>query len=527
MDDVKSFIKNRFNKAEFLFLKKNFREAYLQAIYKNGTRPFVKVYANDGSTLEKSFVEFDQDVKKVSNYLLKNFSEFDTLCTKSDNNYPHLVFIVSILVSQFRFCPLNPNDSTELTNKKIKALGEKTFLLPSLNINVPMVNDLPSKGRTPEEPYIYIFTSGSTGESKIVQQTEAGILTNIEALLKHHKITDKPTVIGTPLPLFHVNALEFSLFCSLLGGHKLILFQSFDPLLSLKSLQNDKIEIFSLVPHLLNGLSPFMGKLKVLILPNFKYFVSAAAPLPFQLLKLYCENNFLILQGYGLSEMVNFSLLTPTDLSPQELLIIAQKFNRPTCGIPIEGNEIKILKDQRPVEEQIIGDIYIRGAGLMLGYKNMTTTEITSDLWLKTGDRGFWLNSPLEYERLYFVSGRVKDIAKKSGITTSLVDFDEQLSCLIHGEVLDAIGFTYEHPFSGEEIGIALQISPKHILNKISLEQQLSKIFDKSNLPALVLTTQNLLRTPSGKPLRWKLTELIIEQNINLKDNFIEVTIKN
>jgi len=60
-------------------------------------------------------------------------------------------------------------------------------------------------------PMVLVFTSGSTGYSKIVEQMEPGILNNVDALIERHGLGPGSS-IATPLPLFHVNALEFAFF---------------------------------------------------------------------------------------------------------------------------------------------------------------------------------------------------------------------------------------------------------------------------------------------------------------------------
>jgi acyl-CoA synthetase (AMP-forming)/AMP-acid ligase II len=508
-DLLHSFQGQTFAELHFETLEKSFFQSYENAIHRYAEKIFVKTYPITGPSIEKTYKEFEADVKKVMQLLLKNFSGYSILTTKAQNTYQHLVYICAILNSGFKFCPLNPNDSIQKQKQKLSQLGDSVYLFEDLEIPVDEVStDLPRKSRDVNEAFIFVFTSGSTGHSKIVQQTEAGILCNVEALIRHHDIKNQRLTIATPLPLFHVNALEFSFFTSLLAGQKLVLYEKFDTLQILKSLQEDQVNILSVVPHLLFAIHQQISKLKKMNLDHFKYFVSAAAPLSLKTLKDFTENGFKVLQGYGLSEAVNFSLLTPIALSSEKILQLAERFKRPSAGIALWGNEVKVLgTDMKACEQENLGELAIRGPNIMLGYKNSQEPHGFDENYLLTGDRGFWFDDHETGLRFYFIVGRSKEIAKKYGSTVSLVELDEALVQFLLPE-MTAISLAVENQRSGEEIAIAIKGAPKNF--------DFQNFFDqlKASLPAemlakVIFLTDDKLRTDSGKALRWVFKEPI------------------
>ncbi|MGZ3722003.1 MAG: class I adenylate-forming enzyme family protein, partial [Bdellovibrionales bacterium] len=355
-----------------------------------------------------------------------------------------------------------------------------------------------------DDDAIYVFSSGSTGESKIIRQTEGMLLTNVEALIRHHGLREKRKVIATPLPLFHVNALEFALFTSLLAGGELILFEHFDPDKLLTILQTRKIAIASLIPPMLRLLIE-RSKKGNFSFENLGYAVSAATALPKTVAKDFTERTGKrILQGYGLSEAVNFSCLTPTNLSDESYakLMFDEKYC--TIGTALWGNEVEILNsDGKPCPEREAGEIAIRGWNVMPGYLGDQDPRAQfRHGYLHTGDLGYWIE--LGGKKYYFISGRTKDCIKRAGETIPLRDIDDFVAGLrIAG--LDAIAVPYPHVLMGEDFGLLCrpsQSSPADWQDALTLA--FKNGFSQAMRPKSYQVTEEMIRTESGKPLRWK-----------------------
>lgn len=514
-----------FQQKEFLdhtlsFVKQSFLESYLSIIATKKNSPFVKFYPLNEPRIEKSFFQFDQDVRRVAFHLENDSVTFSTIALQSENSYELMVYIVAVLMKGLTLCLLSPSDSPSLVESKLQQLGENTKLYKQLSIpeleSPPIWTEIPMSQKE-RKVFINVFTSGSTGTSKIVEQLETGVLSNIEGLARHHQLSlTTPVTIATPLPLFHVNALEFSFLTSLLTGQKLVCYETFDFFQSLKSLKEDQVQIYSAVPHIFHIFSQNIKRLTNTPLPTFKYFVSAAAPLPLITQKNMALNGFRVLQGYGLSEAVNFSLMTPTDLSPLELIEIAEKCGRPTAGTALWGNDVFILKeDLTPAQENEIGNVAIRGLNVMSGYRNSSHSEVFSSDYLFTGDQGFYIQQRDPERRLYFISGRTKDIVKKWGKTTSLVETDELLLRLLKPET-DGISVGFEHLQNGEDIALMISGHSNEEL-KVLASSILSSWPDHLR-PSFLISTNRKLRTASGKPLRWTFKDLcqkISSQNTN------------
>lgn len=498
---------SEFSSADSL-LGAHFQKAFETSILRHQAKKFVTVYSKQNHTTERTFKEFSEDVLKVKNHILAAYPQAKTIATKAGNTYEHLVYIVAILLAGYSFCPLSPRDLASRTLEKINQLGSDTTELLE-DLRIPETNPVnhPVKIRSPHQGFIYIFTSGTTGYSKVVHQTELGVMTNVEAMIRHHEISEK-TVIGTPLPIFHVNALEFSFLGSLLGGGELILFEEFQPNQVFEATESHRIQILSVVPHLLKTISDQIHKLLRRDISNFKYFVTAAAPVSGYLLeKIYAHHNLKIIQGYGLSEAINFSLTMPIHLSKEQTLKWYTSWERPSVGTAVYGNDVFILRDNlTECDPEEIGEVCIRGPNVMKGYKDQDMTSTFRGGFLHTGDQGFFKTDPESGNKFFFICGRLKDICKRAGVTVSLVEVDDLLQKWAPTGV-DLISFYFENVYVGEEIAIAINNEDPALLE--SLIDYCENNFSSDMRPRYILPTSLSLRTESGKPLRWKFKDLI------------------
>ena len=160
-------------------------------------------------------------------------------------------------------------------------------------------------------------------------------------------------------------------------------------------------------------------------LSRLRLAVSGGASLPVELLRRF-ESDFdcTLLEGYGLSET-----------SP------VASFNHPdgirkagSIGTPVRGVEMKLANpDGNDVPDGEIGEIWIRGEGLMKGYWNRpdaTADAITPEGWFRSGDL-----ARRDEDGLYYSVDRQKDMIVRGGMNVYPREIEEVL---------------YEHPSVAE-----------------------------------------------------------------------------
>lgn len=515
-----SFYGEFFSGGTLINIQDSFAKSYEAAAKKYADQPFLKIYTKDRKTREKTFAELHGDVEQVRLFLLHQYADYEVVITVDGNTYENIVFMLAAILGGFTLSPMNPNEGAERILGKQRQIGQKSIVFAGMTaqdlissgtqkLEIPqgLFSSRASKVRPKDIPIILIFTSGTTGYSKVVQQSELGLLANIDALIELHGL-DVRKVIATPLPIFHVNALEFALFCSLFSGQRLVLFDGFDFISILNSLSADQVQILSLVPHALKSLLDLKEKV-LLQATHLDYCVTAASSLSPELAKRLAEEfPFKIIQGYGLSEAINFSLLNRPMDSKRVIDYWLTYFTRPSIGTPVRGNEVRILSEDGVVQDEgVEGEICIRGPGIMFGYKGQDNSAVFSGDYLHTGDRGFFRICKETGLPYFFISGRMKDVIKRFGLTVSLVEIDDILTSWLPPKEIAAIAVPFDNEIAGEEVGVA--ISGDVTENDInSLKEYLQAELPSLMRPRVIVNTKMKLRTDSGKPQRWMVAPL-------------------
>lgn len=303
-----------------------------------------------------------------------------------------------------------------------------------------------------------IFTSGSLGRAKGVMLTQKNIASNLMAMTSMIQITPEDRFLSV-LPIHHKYECTCGLLCPLYAGGSAHYARSLKTVVD--DLQKVKATILLGVPLLYDKMFKkiYKGiqedKLKSVIVPplisltnifeifgwksskklifkelhhkfggHIRLFIAGgAAPDP-KVAKGLRELGFTFVQGYGL-----------TETSPIVALNRLYSFKDNAAGLPLPGLEIKINNPN----EYGIGEIYIKGKSVMLGYyKNQKLTdEAFDDGWFKTGDIGF-----LDEDGFLHINGRQKNvIISKSGENVFPEEIEDILNrnpfvqeCMVFGE---------------------------------------------------------------------------------------------
>lgn len=318
------------------------------------------------------------------------------------------------------------------------------------------IEQLPSIN--PNEMAEIIFTSGSLGRAKGVMLTQKNIASNLMAMTSMIKITPEDRFLSV-LPIHHKYECTCGLLCPLYAGGSAHYARSLktvvDDLQKVKAtillgvpllydkmfkkihkgIQEDKIKS-KVVPPLISLTNIFESfgwkNSKKLIFKELHqkfgghirlFIAGGAAPDP-KVAKGLRELGFNFVQGYGL-----------TETSPIATLNRLYSFKDDAAGLPLPGLEIKINHPN----EHGIGEIYIKGDSVMLGYyKNQKLTDAAfDDGYFKTGDIGFF-----DADGFLHINGRQKNvIISKSGENVFPEEIEDILNrnpfvqeCMVYGE---------------------------------------------------------------------------------------------
>jgi acyl-CoA synthetase (AMP-forming)/AMP-acid ligase II len=308
------------------------------------------------------------------------------------------------------------------------------------------------------------------------------------------------------LPLYHVNGLEFTIFSVMLGGGHTFIARRFDGLSFWRDVSEHGIQIASLIPNLLGKLADRPGLRDNQAMP-LRYAVSAAAPLSVLISeRVWTRLGLHIVQGYGLSEVSNFSCLMPVKLSDVEYERWMIRGPRTSIGCVLGGQEVEIHNGRGVARAGDEGEIVIRGHCVMSGYLNdpAATEEAFRDGWFHTGDVGYF-DLDARGCKYFQVSGRIREIAKRSGAMVSLLEVDEVLASI--PGVADAGSATFGNDWVGEEIAAFVVLDSGGTLTQDAIAKQCRRVLPFSAVPKAIQFVEEIPRSASGKIRRAEIGE--------------------
>lgn len=170
-----------------------------------------------------------------------------------------------------------------------------------------------------------------------------------------------------------------------------------------------------------------------------------------------------------------------------------------SCGRPSPYREARIVDPQTglPVSAGEIGELQIKGPGMLLGYYNNAeaTKAAFQDGWFRTGDlfrqdeRGY-----------YYIVGRIKDMIRRAGENISA----REVEAVLRGmpEIVEAAAVPVPDATRGEEVKVYLVLAPSVTPERLPPEMVFAYCearMARFKVPRYVAYLESLPKTPSGK----------------------------
>ncbi len=254
-----------------------------------------------------------------------------------------------------------------------------------------------------------VYTSGSTGRPKGVMLSHAAIV-EAARCISHQGGAQSTDIMLIVMPLFHIGGRIEQLAFTIVGA-TIVLHGSFDAPAILRSIEAERVTSAHLAPIMVQRLldSPALASTDRSRLRCIHY---ASAPMPVPTLRpAIAAFGSILTQIYGMTECIVGSLLTPAQhiLEGSE----AQTKRLASAGQAFLGCTIRVVRaDGADAATGEIGEILIRGPGIMNAYWNNTTATMATlrDGWMHTGDLGY-----LDSDNFLFVVDRKKDMIISGG----------------------------------------------------------------------------------------------------------------
>ena len=340
----------------------------------------------------------------------------------------------------------------------------------------------------PEEVRWIAYTGGTTGRSKGVEIPDRALVHQVQTVTTSLGLPEVPRFLAVA-PISHAGVLP--IVPTLLRGGTVVLQRSFDPEAWLTTVRDERVNWTFLVPTMLYALLD-RGRPERFDLSSLQTIMYGAAPISASRL---AEAHELIgpvfLQAYGQTECVSFATMLRKD--EHEPLSNPGLLN--SCGRAVLGMRVEVLdQDNEPLPAGAVGEICVRGAGVMKGYHKMPeqTEEAFSGGWLHTGDlamkddRGF----------LYIVD-RKKDMIITGGFNVYSREIEDVIAQAPGVSAVAVIGVPDEK--WGEAVKAVVVARPGSTLDPQSLIDLVRDKKGAHQAPKSVDVVERLPHTAVGK----------------------------
>ncbi len=344
-----------------------------------------------------------------------------------------------------------------------------------------------------------LYTSGTTGKPK-------------GALLDHHRVfhvgINFTAMIGLTVedrmihiaPLFHCAQLNLFMVLGTFLGCSQVIQRDFDPVQTLKALEEHRISVFFGVPTMYNYLLQVPDG-KNYDLSSVKKCAYGAAPMPLSLLERSMEL-------FGHKQFYNLCGLTEGGpggicLTPSRHL---DKIG--AGGTPIPNTEAKVVDESgEEVGPGKVGEFIIRGETIMKEYykKPEETSKAIRNGWLYTGDL-----ATIDEEGYITLVDRKKDMIISGG--ENIYSTEVEQAIYAHPDVLEAAVIGVPHEVWGETVAAIVVMKKDVELNEEEMTGFCRKSLAGYKLPRIFYQVDQLPRNASGKVLKYQLRKQFLDQ---------------
>ena len=338
----------------------------------------------------------------------------------------------------------------------------------------------------PPDPMVAIYTSGSTAEPKGVVHSHAAVIVHPFNLLQFRNLTASD-VLYTPMPLFWVGGLSYTLVSAMHAGAAVLFEERFEPGATLDLIERRRATHVIGWPHTARALvehPTFAGRdLSSIRGGSFDDLLPA---------HLRVSDPARRATSLGMTESLGPHSIEPLDVELPE-------GKEGSFGRSVPGIEHRIVDPGTGAEVPAgeTGEIWIRGYSLMLGLLGRDRAEVFEPGgWYRTGDSG-----RLDADGHLYFEGRMGAVIKAAGTNVAPREVElaiERLPGVMHAFVVGVLS----DDGRGEAVAAAVVAKPDATLSGEDLRAGLRAELAAYKVPrhvAVFADQQDLPWLESGK----------------------------
>lgn len=299
-----------------------------------------------------------------------------------------------------------------------------------------------------EDPRWVYYSSGTTAAPKGVRHCDRSVIGGSAGVVGMFGVSNTD-INPITFPVSHIGGAAM-LAASLLTGMRLVLFDSFDPVVTPKAVAAHR-------PTMLGSATPFFVAYMAAqrahgtdpLFPDLRGCVGGGAPITAELGRQVRETFSVagVANAWGLTE---FPVVTspPPDGDPDVL--------DHTVGRPVPGVSVRVVDDfGREVEAGEEGELRLKGPQCFLGYVDETLNADAFDAegWFRTGDRG-----RIDADGNVVVTGRIKDAIIRNAENISALEIEGALAT--HPAIADVAVIGVPDSRTGERVCAVVVAQP-------------------------------------------------------------------
>lgn len=346
------------------------------------------------------------------------------------------------------------------------------------------------------------YTGGTTGFPKGVMLSHA----NLGSSASNSLMAGTATIGGKMLhvmPMFHLACLSAINNVFLANGTHVPM-DAFDPGRVMESVAQDQVTDLMLAPTMiqmcLDWLDQHPERAAALDVSSLRALRYGASPMSLMLLQraraAFPKASFS--QGYGMTELSPVATLLGPEYHNEESLANGRMRS---VGRPAFTTEVRIVDPEgNEVSRGTVGEIAVRGPGVMLGYWNQPelTAAAIRNGWMHTGDGGY-----MDEDGFVFLCDRIKDMIISGGENVYSAEVETALAS--HPAVAQSAVIGVPHEKWGESVHAVIVLRRGASTTIESIQSHCRERIAKYKVPRSVEFVEALPLSSVGKVLKHEL----------------------
>ena len=340
-----------------------------------------------------------------------------------------------------------------------------------------------------KNPCVIIYTSGTTGNPKGAVLSHANLVCNTRQC-EVFKCERNCRVLCV-LPMYHCFEWTCAVLNTFYRGAANHVLRMFKPKDMIDMVRDEEITDIIAVPSIFKLVTALA---KPEDFKTVRFFMSGGTTLPDKIVDEFkAKFHAPIAEGYGLSEA-----------SPAVFLTTHGEERQGSCGKLLAGTEVRLVdEDGRDVAQGEVGEVWVRGGQVMLGYWNnpkATAEALDADGWLHTGDVG-----KVDADGYYYIVNRIKEMIISMGENIYPREVEEVVYRF--PGIKDAAVIGVDDKLRGQVGACFFEVADGAKVDTRALKRFLQKNLAMYKIPREFRELAELPRTSTGKIAKRKILE--------------------